>query len=451
MSATAREGATSEDPAAEQRRHVARDTGVVPSRSAFLGRPLRDSSPALLARGYAWLPELLRRNGGRPVRTRLLGQRAVGVAGPEAVAFFYDEHHLRRHTAIPGPVQSTLFGRGSVHTLDGPAHRVRKAMFLSLMTVDGVTALTDAVGRRWDDAVPSWAARRSVVLFDESSRVIAGAVAAWAGVPVAEAEVPPLAADLVALVDGFGNSLRRQRRARVARRRREAWLTGVVREMRAGERSAPPGSALAVVSTHRDADGELLDDRTAAVELLNVLRPTVAVCWFVAYAAHALDRHPESRDRLSAGDAAFTEAFVHEVRRFYPFAPFVGARSVRDVTWQGTPVPADSLVLLDIYGQHHDPVLWGDPYAFRPERFLERPPGPDDLVPQGGGDPHTGHRCPGEGLTIALLTVLVPRLARLGWTLPPQDLGIPLRRLPTRPRSGVVLADLELPATPTGG
>ncbi|HSX97870.1 MAG TPA: cytochrome P450, partial [Streptomyces sp.] len=69
-------------------------------------------------------------------------------------------------------------------------------------------------------------------------------------------------------------------------------------------------------------------------------------------------------------------------------------------------------ILLDVYGQNHDPELWDEPYAFAPPRFLQQPPHRDELVPQGGGDRTTGHRCPGADITIALLASLAPRLAR---------------------------------------
>ena len=97
------------------------------------------------------------------------------------------------------------------------------------------------------------------------------------------------------------------------------------------------------------------------------------------------------------------------------------------------------MVLLDIYGQNHDPALWPDPYRFDPGRFLGREPGRDELIPQGGGDPRTGHRCPGEQIVVALLAALAVRLARLRFDVPEQDLEIPLSRIPARPRSGIVL------------
>jgi fatty-acid peroxygenase len=177
----------------------------------------------------------------------------------------------------------------------------------------------------------------------------------------------------------------------------------------------------------------------AAVEVLNVIRPTVAITWFLAFSGHALIRWPEHRKRLVDGDPAFAEAFAHEVRRFYPFAPFVGGRAPREVEWDGQRIPKNSMVLLDIYGQGHDPEVWGDPYVFRPERFLHQDIGPFELIPQGGGDPRTGHRCPGEQIVVAVLAALAIRLARLDVDIPDQDLDISLRRIPARPASGVVL------------
>jgi fatty-acid peroxygenase len=365
---------------------------------------------------------------------------AYGIEGPDAARFLYDEDHVVRGGALPEPVQATLFGKGAVHTLDGEAHRVRKAMFVALlMREDGIGSLVEQAAAAWDDAAHTWAGRQ-IVLLDESSRVIAGSVCRWAGVPVTDHEVPALARDLVSLVDGFATAGPRHFRARRARHRREAWLASLVEQVRAGTATVPEGSALQVVATHRDAGGELLEPLVAAVELINVIRPTTAVCWFMAFSAHALIREPRHRERLAGGDPAFAEAFAHEVRRFYPFAPFIGGRAPREVEWDGERIPENAMVLLDIYGQNHDPDLWGDPYAFRPERFLDREIGAYDLIPQGGGDPRTGHRCPGERITVALLSALAVRLARLEFDVPEQDLSISLRRIPAKPASGVVLA-----------
>jgi fatty-acid peroxygenase len=362
------------------------------------------------------------------------------MEGPEAARFFYDEDHVHRAGALPEPVSGTLFGKGGVHHLDGAAHRVRKAMFVGLlMDDDRVADLVRRVEAAWDDAEPGWSARGRIVLRDEAAQVLTRAVCGWAGIPVDDAEVPALARDLTALVDGFGSGGGRHLRARRARGRRERELAGLVEAVRAGTRTAPPGSAVEVVAGHRDADHTQLRPRLAAVELINVIRPTVAISWFVAFSGHALARWPAHRDRLRSGDAAFAQAWAHEVRRFYPFAPFIGGRTPRAVEWEGERIPQGTMVLLDLYGQNHDGELWDDPYAFRPERFLGRDIGPFELVPQGGGDPWTGHRCPGERITVAVLAALAVRLARLCATFPEQDLGISLRRIPALPASRVLL------------
>ncbi|MDX6760783.1 cytochrome P450 [Streptomyces sp. F8] len=398
-----------------------------------------DGTLSLLTHGYAWLPDHMRASPDGMVRTRLLGRRTVALRGPEAVDFFYDEQHVQRRAALPDPVLDTLFGQGAVHTLDGRAHRVRKAMFLGLLQDEkGIEALRDHVLLRWREAVGRWgdAPEETVVLFDETARILALAVCDWTGVALTAEDGEQLARDCVAMVDGFATAGPRHLRARHARKRQEQALAQLVVRVRELQETAPDGCALEVVARHRDADGTLLDPRLAAVELLNIIRPTVAIAWFATFAAHALHRWPQHRGPVR-GDVSghLATGFAHEVRRFYPFAPFVGGIAVRDLEWHGESVPEGTLLLLDLYGQHHDAQWWDHPYRFDPHRF-----GTGEslrhLVPQGGGDPAEGHRCPGEDITVTLLAALVTELAGLDIGVPDQDLTIPLSRIPTLPRSG---------------
>ena len=218
--------------------------------------------------------------------------------------------------------------------------------------------------------------------------------------------------------------------------------------VRAGDHVPPAGTALAVVAAHHDGDNGLLDPMVAAVELLNVLRPTVAVNRFVAFAALALHDHPAWVKRLrdSSPDAKqrHLEAFVLEVRRCYAFFPAAAARVRHDFEWKGVTFSRGQSVLLDLYWDNDDPRVWEHPDEFRPERFSTGEPDAYELVPQGGGEHGTGHRCAGEWATMELLKAAALCLVcDMEYDVPTQDLSIPLSRMPTAPRSGFVIDDVR--------
>lgn len=240
-------------------------------------RPLTDHTPALLAEGYAWLPNRMRESPDQVLHTRLMGRPALAVRGRDAVRFFYDERNVRRHGVVPEPVLSTLFGHGGVQTFDGVPHRVRRELFLPLMAAEVIDGLVGQVAEAWDESVSSWGDRDRVVLFEETGVILTRAVCRWTGTPLADRDARPMSRDLLALVDGFATLGPRHWRARRGRRRQEDRLTRLVDDVRSGRVTASANSTLEQICGHGDAEGLLLDPRTAAVELLNVLRPTVAV------------------------------------------------------------------------------------------------------------------------------------------------------------------------------
>ena len=229
--------------------------------------------------------------------------------------------------------------------------------------------------------------------------------------------------------------------SRLARRRAERWIGNVIEEVRAGRLKPPEESAAWVIATHRDLQDQLLDRHTAAVELINVLRPTVAVAVYITFVAHALYHYPECRRKVESGEDGYAELFVQEVRRFYPFFPSVMARVRQDFEWQGYRCPQGRRVVLDLYGTNHDARTWDAPEEFRPERFRQWDGSAFNFVPQGGGDHHMNHRCPGEWIAIELMKIALDFLARrIRYDVPEQDLRIDYSRLPALPRSRFVIA-----------
>ena len=198
-----------------------------------------------------------------------------------------------------------------------------------------------------------------------------------------------------------------------------------------------------MIARHRDLKGDLLDRHTAAVELINVLRPTVAVSVYAVFVAHALHEQPECRQRLR-DDHGYAEPFVQEIRRFYPFFPAVVARARHGFEWKGYRFPRGRRVILDLHGTNRDPRSWEDPDEFRPERFRDRDVSPFDFVPQGGGDRLANHRCPGEPISVELMKVAAEFLAdRLSYEVPEQDLRIDRSRVPALPRSRFIVGNVR--------
>src|SRR5699024_844846 len=172
--------------------------------------------------------------------------------------------------------------------------------------------------------------------------------------------------------------------------------------VREGRLSPAPGTAVEVLAHHRDERDRELSEEVAAVELLNILRPTAAVSSFIEFAAVALVAHPRWRAAFAAGDESDLEPFVQEVRRYYPFFPAVPGRARRAVSWRGHRREHGDWVLLELYGTRHGPALWQEPEAFRPERFRRWSwqEHPHSLSAQGAGRHELTHRCPGEWSTV---------------------------------------------------
>lgn len=403
-----------------------------------LGVAARDESVSLLREGYEFGRHRFGRSGSDVFGTRLMLRPAVFLRGAEAAQQFYEPGRMTRRGALPLTALTLLLDRRSVAVLDGDDHRRRKQMFLSLMTPAALDELADAVERHWRAVLQPGPAGRRVVLLDAVHEVLCQAVCEWSGVPLDRAQVRQRTRELVAMFEGAGAVGPRNWRGQVLRHRAERWVRGLVDEVRDGRLHPADGTALQVVATHRDRDGRLLTPDVAAVELINVLRPTVAVARFVVYAALALHEHPEWRERVT-GDEQL-RWFVQEVRRHCPFFPAVGGRVLQDFTWRGRHFRRGAWLLLDLYATDRDPRTWDEPDAFRPERFRDRDIGPFELVPQGGGDHGTGHRCAGEWLTVRVLERAV-RLLTSGPVLdvPAQDLRIDLSRMPAKPASGLVV------------
>lgn len=395
-----------------------------------------DHSLAFLSEGYDFIANRCRRFNSDIFSTRLLGGRFYCIRGAEAAAMFYTPGRFTRQGALPNSVLHLLQDEGSVAMLDDEAHRHRKAMMLSLMAPDRLRAIAGLAAEALRDAARRLAGQGTVVMHDELRMVLCRAVCRWSGLELEESDLRDLAEDLGRMIDKAGSLGPANWIARFKRQGVERSLRRVIEEVRAGHARPAEETALRTIALHRDLAGERLEAEVAAVELLNILRPTVAIARFMVFALVALHDHPDARPRL-AQDEAYLEAFVQEVRRFYPFFPVVAGKARAPFNWRGWTFQEGDVFLLDLYGTCHDEASWDNPMTFRPERFLDWPGDPYSLIPQGGGELPVNHRCAGEWVTIEVMKAMLRTLARdIDYRVPEQDLSIDLSKMPALPESG---------------
>lgn len=421
---------------------------------------LHDDSPAILTRGYDFGAHIWRRvsAGARSAPMRLLGDEALLVRGAEGVALFYDDTSIARKGAMPALVQETLFGHGSVHSLDGTAHRHRKATFLEVAYEDEqVERLTPFLEREWNVELDAWLAGGDRSAYDAAVGALGRAIMRWAGLPGTADAKTRWAARLAQIVDGFGSPYSPEYLlAAFNRLWSDRHAQHLIEAVRAGTLEAADGTALDMWARHRTPSGELLPAKVAGVELQNSIRPMVAVARFVAFAAKELHDRPEWKERIAAETVErgalvggpLSIMFAQEVRRTAPFVPMLPGRAIRDVDVAGQHLAAGGRVVLDIMGTNTDASAWAHVEQFDPERFrdVEDYEALRMFIPHGGADVATGHRCPGEKLAIAGLAAGIAVLSDPRLTILDTGLEVNRRRLPTKPASGGKVRADEAPA-----
>lgn len=163
-----------------------------------------------------------------------------------------------------------------------------------------------------------------------------------------------------------------------ARRRRAAKLD-----------SEPPGDVVSMLVHAHYEDGTPMSERDLRDELVTLLSdgPTSST---LAWAFERLLRNPEVLERtraevLAGTDDAYLDAVIKETLRLRPPVPVVVRRLLRPMQLAGHELPAGTTVAPCIHLVHRDSRTYPEPWRFRPERFLEQPPGTYTWIPFGGG------------------------------------------------------------------
>lgn len=404
-----------------------------------------DHTASVVKKGYKFISEVADSLDTDVFETRLLGQRMYCMRGSAAAELFYDESKFARENVAPMPLRKTLFGEGGVQGLDDEEHKHRKAMFMQLRDRMSPETLGNSFQRHLEGAAAEWQNANEIVVYDEIKIVLTRFVCDWVGVPLPKDDVQKRADQLAALFELAGATNLKHFKAWRARSGAEDWIEDLVKETRKHPAATEQNTPFALFCWHRGTEGELLEPRTVAVEVLNLLRPTVANAVWVAFTLKAIAEYPHAVEPIRAGEPDAVKYFAEEVRRFYPFFPFMLAKVRHNFAWDEYQFAEDTLTLLDIYGTHHSPREWQQPDQFKPERYRTESITPYNYIPQGGGTYHDAHRCAGEWVTRVILERCIDFfINRISYHLPEQDLSFSWSDIPAMPESGVKLTNVRL-------
>ncbi|WP_313370393.1 cytochrome P450 [Sedimentibacter sp.] len=403
-----------------------------------------DSTIALATEGYLFIKNKIDQNQTDAFETRLFGKKVICMSGEEAAKMFYNAELFQRNGAMPKRIQRTLVGEEAIQTLDGEEHIRRKQQFMSLLKPVNIKYLVNIFNNNLDNYINRWENSERVVLFEEMNEILCKTACQWSGVPLSESEIKERADNFSEMVDAFGAVGPRHWKGRIARNKAENWINSIIKDVRSNKLHVEENTALYSFAYYKDINGKQLSDNLAAIELINVLRPIIAISTYITFTALALYDNPKYLEKLLVGDSNYYKMFIKEVKRYYPFGPFLGAKVRKDFKWNNIEFEKGMLVILDIYGTNHDSKLWAKPFDFWPERFDKKKDELFNFIPHGGGDASNGHRCPGEGVTTEIMKASLDLLVnKIEYEVPKQDVSFSLTKMPTLPESGFIMNKIK--------
>jgi cytochrome P450 len=384
--------------------------------------------------------ERLRDRYGPRFTMRLLGQPPfVVLSDPEDLRELFTAPPDVLHPGEGARLLEPVVGANSVILLDEAPHLEQRRLLLPAFHGDRMQRLTGLMAELTERELASWPVGEPVALHPRLQRLTLEIILRAVFGLDEGARLEGLRDRLTAILS-FGDSplsllpaAQRVLRGRGRFGRFERDRAEVDRELYAlmAERrreAADRDDVLAMLLGAEHADGSPMTDAEIRDELLTALvagHETTASS--LAFAFEQLARAPEAQSRLAAGDEAYLEATIDEVLRRRPVLPNPEPRLVKQpVEIGGWTYPEGVVLIGSAYLVHHDPAIYPQPHAFRPERFLTAKPGTYTWIPFGGGR----RRCLGASFALLEMRVAL-RAAAERFTVAPAG-------APRRPRRRMI-------------
>jgi cytochrome P450 len=346
-----------------------------------------------------------RRKYGDSFSVRFLGfeRPMVLISDPVAIKALYME---RSHGLPPGRniILEPILGSGSLLIQEGAEHLSRRKLMLPAFHGERMRSYEAAMDEVVSAEIDSWPLERE---FPIHSRMQAVTLEVILRVVFGVSDGPRLERlrGMLATVLTETASPRVQIVGLATRRfgGRGPWakFEGKLREVdellyaEIAEHRAKPDledreDILSMLMLAEFEDGGRMDDTELRDQLMTLLlagHETTATA--LAWTFDLLLRHPAAlgrlRESLAAGEEDYLRATISESLRLRPVIPLAGRRLAKELSVDGLTLPAGTDVTPAIWLTHTRADIYPEPFAFKPERFLDGAPDTYGWVPFGGG------------------------------------------------------------------
>jgi cytochrome P450 len=354
-------------------------------------------------RPIGYLERCRERYGGR-FTLRMLGQPPFVMlyTAAEIKELFLAPPDLL-HPGEGAQILEPIVGRHSVILLDEDAHMEQRKLMLPAFHGEKMQRLAGLMSELVQREVSSWPCEEPLALHPRLQQLTLEIVLrAVFGLERGERldELRGLLTEILAFSESPLSVLPFTRdsiiaRGPWARQRRlsaqaDALIFDLIDERRRAEADGEDVLTLLLAARHED------DTPMSPVELRDELMTALVAghettASQLAWAFERLCREPVVVERLvgelDTGAAEdYLTATINEVMRRRPVLIHAEPRMTKQAVRIGDfDYPAGVMLFPNAYLLHHDPDIYPDPYAFRPERFLQTPPGTYTFIPFGGG------------------------------------------------------------------
>ncbi|RKO89139.1 cytochrome P450 [Blyttiomyces helicus] len=354
------------------------------------------------------------------------------------MAAFYDSLNVKRHGSELGKFRKLVLNdQEAVPTMDGDAHRTRKAYLLAAHTsewIDGYLKESAEFQEKLvvliKEAAAGAGVEGKVALFPIILKTYIKMLAkVWFGLEAGDEYV----ANFLALSAGFQAPLpidlpgTTYRAGIVARDALFATYADQLAKHRKNPDAYKHTALSALLAKQQEYE---LSDLMMLTELHHfvfassgLMAPVLCAALMglgtnpeaLARARAEADAHADLLSSASTADIGnqlpFLAWTIKEATRKYAFIPIQLGLANREFEVDGYTIPSGTFLIAGLHATDMDPAIWTAPEKFDPARY-ERGEGLGDFdhVPFGAGNKAQTHRCPGGPAAASMSTVILGRL-----------------------------------------